>query len=124
MARSLIALRDLGDSDWAPEAPPDAAHAPDLDPRTIYTTCVSKARPKAKARLQALEATVAAAAAEIDRAAETAALHALGHLQHQGWCRSSVSLADHDGLPPSLLVKQLLVTQRARVIVLCVVFIG
>ncbi|MFD0123829.1 MULTISPECIES: HNH endonuclease [Streptomyces] len=57
---------------------------PVLDARTVYTTCISKARPaKSKARLKGLEDLVAAAAADYEQAAATAALHTLGHLKNQ-----------------------------------------
>ncbi|MFF8732064.1 HNH endonuclease [Streptomyces sp. NPDC015171] len=55
---------------------------PDLDARTVYTTCISKARPaKVKQRLQELEGDIATAADEYEKAAASAALHNLQHLR-------------------------------------------
>ncbi|MEU7646897.1 HNH endonuclease [Streptomyces huasconensis] len=57
---------------------------PALDARAVYATCISKTRPaKVKARLRQLEDTVAAAADEYEKAAATASLHNLKHLEDQ-----------------------------------------
>ena len=54
---------------------------PELSARTVYLTCISKSRPKAKTRLKALEEEVVNAADRFETAAAAAALHTLADLK-------------------------------------------
>ncbi|MQS37322.1 hypothetical protein [Streptomyces katsurahamanus] len=56
---------------------------PPQDPRDVYTTCISNARPATRAKLAAAEDDVAAAADQFEAAAQKQALHTLGHLNGQ-----------------------------------------
>ncbi|WP_439678239.1 HNH endonuclease [Embleya sp. MST-111070] len=56
---------------------------PALDARTVYRTCLSKARPAAKALLSSYEEAVVSAAADYETAARAARLHTLSGLRHE-----------------------------------------
>ncbi|MEV6723479.1 hypothetical protein AB0M94_21390 [Streptomyces xanthochromogenes] len=56
---------------------------PQQNPRDVYTTCISNARPATFAKLAAAEDDVVDAADQFEAAAQKQALHTLGHLNEQ-----------------------------------------